>query len=117
MIDHAVLSRVMLRLHYPDLDRAARAIVWRSMFQAANLTLVEGSLDDLAAVVLNGRQIRNLTRLAKILHPDGRLTLADMREVLRHGAGAEPADDASSPEEPEVLPRFRTSAATECPCL
>jgi hypothetical protein len=109
VIDHAVLSRVMLRLHYPDLDRAARAVVWRTMFQAAGLTLVEGSVEDLAAVVLNGRQIRNLTRLAKILHPDGRLTLAHMREVLRHGAAAEPAADPPPSQEDEAPPRRHPS--------
>ena len=35
--------------------------------------------------VLNGRQIRNLTRLARILHPDGTVTLDQMRHVLRYG--------------------------------
>ncbi len=85
VLDHAVLSRVMLRLDYPDLDRAARAAVWRTMFEAARLVLAEGGIDELAEAELNGRQVRNLTRLAKILHPDGRVTLAQMRAVLRYG--------------------------------
>ncbi len=104
----------MLRLHYPDLDRAARAVIWRTMFQAAGLALVEGSVEDLAAGVLNGRQIRNLTRLAKILHPDGRLTLADMRAVLRHGAAVEPPADPPSRQEDE-LPRAFRAAVAESP--
>lgn len=85
VLDHAVLSRVMLRLHYPDLDQAARAAIWRTMFQAAGLTLTEGTLEDLAVTGVNGRQIRNLTRLARILHPAGQVTLPQMRSVLQFG--------------------------------
>jgi hypothetical protein len=85
VLDHAVRSRVMLRLDYPDLDQAARAVIWRTMLEAAELTLVEGSLEQLAETILNGRQIRNLTRLAKILHPSGAVSLEQMRHVLRYG--------------------------------
>jgi hypothetical protein len=85
VLDHAVLSRVMLRLDYPDLDRPARANIWRTMFESAGLTLLDGSLEELAEKEINGRQIRNLSRLAKVLHPAGRVTLAEMREVLRYG--------------------------------
>jgi hypothetical protein len=88
VLDHAVLSRVMLRLSYPDLDRAARAVVWRMMLESAELTLTGGSVDELAEAGLNGRQIRNLTRLAKILHPGGHVTLEQMRGVLRYGCSA-----------------------------
>jgi hypothetical protein len=42
-------------------------------------------VSELAEAVLNGRQIRNLTRLARILHPGGTVTLAHMRNVLRYG--------------------------------
>jgi hypothetical protein len=87
VLDHAVLSRVMLRLGYPDLEAPARAAVWRMMLESAGLTLAGGTVDELAEVVLNGRQIRNLTRLAKILHPGGGVTLEQMRGVLRYGCG------------------------------
>jgi SpoVK/Ycf46/Vps4 family AAA+-type ATPase len=85
VLDHAVLSRVMLKLHYPDLDRPARAAIWRTMLDAAGLTLAEGSVEELAEADINGRQIRNLTRLAKILHPEGIVTLPHMRAVLGYG--------------------------------
>ena len=75
----------MLRLDYPDLDAAARAVVWRTMLEAAGLELAEGSVEQLAQTNVNGRQIRNLTRLAKILHPGGRVTLEQMRAVLGYG--------------------------------
>jgi hypothetical protein len=86
VLDHAVLSRVMLKLNYPDLDHGARAVIWRTMLESAGLTLVEGSLEDLAETPVNGRQIRNLTRLARILHPEGRVTLEQMLAVLRYGS-------------------------------
>jgi hypothetical protein len=85
VLDHAVLSRVMLKLHYPDLDKEARAVIWRTMLESAGLTLMEGTVAGLAEAEVNGRQIRNLTRLAKILHPSGSMTLEQMRAVLRYG--------------------------------
>jgi hypothetical protein len=85
VLDHAVLSRVMLRLDYPDLDHAARGVIWRNMLEAASLTLTDGAVEDLAEAAINGRQIRNLTRLAKILHPRGQVTLEQMRGVLQYG--------------------------------
>jgi hypothetical protein len=88
VIDDAVLSRVMLRLNYPELNRQTRAEIWSNMFQAAKLQYEEGLCKALAAWNLNGRQIRNLTRLAKILHPKKVLGLADMEEVFRYGVAA-----------------------------
>ncbi len=85
VLDHAVRSRVMLKLDYPDLDHAARTVIWTTMMESAGLTLAEGSIAQLAETVLNGRQIRNLTRLAKILHPERTITLDQMRNVLRYG--------------------------------
>jgi hypothetical protein len=85
VLDHAVLSRVMLKLDYPDLDAAARAAIWRTMLSAAGLDLSDGMLEELAAVDINGRQIRNLTRLAKILYPEGPVTLPQLRAVLEFG--------------------------------
>jgi hypothetical protein len=85
VLDHAVRSRVMLRLEYPDLGREARAVIWRTMLRAADLTLLGGTAEELAEAELNGRQIRNLTRLARIIHPEGEVTLEQMREVLGYG--------------------------------
>ncbi len=84
-LDAAVRSRVMLWLEYPPLDPAGRARVWQTMFAAAGLTLADGTFDDLAEPDLNGRQIRNLVRLARILHPGRAPGLADVRDLLRFG--------------------------------
>jgi hypothetical protein len=85
VIDDAVLSRVMLRMDYPDLNRETRAEIWRNMFQAAGLQGEPGLCDALADRNLNGRQIRNLTRLAKILHHGKVLGPGEMEEVFRYG--------------------------------
>jgi hypothetical protein len=55
------------------------------MLESAGLALVEGTVEELAESKINGRQIRNLTRLAKIMHPGGAVTLEQMRGVLRYG--------------------------------
>ena len=84
-LDYAIRSRVMLRLEYPDLDANARATIWRTMFTAAGLELVQGTFEELADYDVNGRQIRNLVRLIRILKPDRVVTLEEMREALAFG--------------------------------
>lgn len=85
VLDHAVRSRVMLKLEYPDLDLASRRQIWETMFAAAGLSLTDGNFEELAETKINGRQIRNLSRLAKVLHPDGGVTLTEMRYILTFG--------------------------------
>ncbi len=85
VLDHAVLSRVMLKLEYPDLDKNARTVIWKTMFASAELEISDGTIEQLAETKLNGRQIRNLTRLARILYPSGKVTLEQMQAVLTYG--------------------------------
>ena len=85
VLDYAIRSRVMLRLEYPDLDASARAHVWETMFAAAGLSLTGGSFQELAQPETNGRQIRNLVRLARILHPERQVTAARVMDLLRYG--------------------------------
>ncbi|MDP6443108.1 MAG: ATP-binding protein [Pirellulaceae bacterium] len=86
VLDHAVRSRVMLKLDYPVLDQESRTKVWRTMFESAELALSDGELLDLADTPLNGRQIRNLSRLAKILHPAGQIRIEEMRDLLQYSS-------------------------------
>ena len=81
-LDYAIRSRVMLRLEYPDLDGSVRADIWQTMFTLAGLRLSEGDFGDLAKAEVNGRQIRNLVRLARILHPGGDIAARQMMEIL-----------------------------------
>ncbi len=85
VLDGAIRSRVMLRLEYPDLDAAARTQIWRAMFAAAGLRLSAGEFDDLAMEEMNGRQIRNLVRLTRIMHPSRDVTAAEVRHLMKYG--------------------------------
>lgn len=85
VLDEAVLSRVMLRLNYPHLALETRARIWQTMFKMAGLRLDGCCFERIAQLDLNGRQIRNITRLAKILNPEGAVTEAAMREALHFG--------------------------------
>ena len=55
------------------------------MFAVAGLTLAGGDFAAVADPDLNGRQIRNLVRLARTLHPGRTLTTADVLDLLRFG--------------------------------
>lgn len=86
VLDYAIRSRVMLRLEYPDLDIPARARIWQTMFDSAGMKLDGGTFEQLADKSVNGRQIRNLVRLARILHPDRTVTLPRMLELFHYGS-------------------------------
>jgi SpoVK/Ycf46/Vps4 family AAA+-type ATPase len=85
VLDAAIRSRVMLRLEYPDLDAVARRQIWQSMFAAAGLSLREGTFADLASHDMNGRQIRNLVRLTRIMHPDRAVSAAEVEHLMKFG--------------------------------
>lgn len=86
IIDNAFKSRISLTLEYPDLDKAARTQVWKNFLKIASMKLVKPSKGGLlgskkstevqvedtgiADLDLNGRQIRNLTRLITLVHDD-----------------------------------------------
>ena len=56
------------------------------MSRAAKLEFAsEAVIDRLAEQPLNGRQIRNLTRLARILYSDSTLTWEQMEVVIHYG--------------------------------
>lgn len=65
-IDHAFHSRVHLTLQYPDLDSTARADIWRrfSTQRRATTALTDEDYARLAELPLNGRQIRNVIKIA-----------------------------------------------------
>ena len=65
--DEAFAGRITLTLWYPELNEERREMVWRKMLAAAGVELLDG--DDgfrkLAALRINGRQIRNVVRIAE----------------------------------------------------
>lgn len=73
VIDPAFASRITLFLDYPQLSQAARLEVWQNMLKSASMS-VEGSLTKLSEQTLNGRQIRNLVRLLKVVYKNKIIT-------------------------------------------
>lgn len=71
--DRAFQSRIHLSLHYDDLSRAAREQLWRAFLEKTRnnrLGLRDLTLDEvreLSEKDLNGRQIKNVVKLAVAL--------------------------------------------------
>lgn len=68
-IDAAFESRIHLSLEYEELDREARRHVWQTFLtRASNVgDFTKDQLESLAAVELNGRQIKNVLKTAQLL--------------------------------------------------
>ncbi len=86
VLDDAILSRVMLRLEYPDLDQQARKKIWEKMFEAAELTLQGRDYGKLAEIEMDGRRIRNLVRLTRIVYPERVVTTDQIQALTRFGS-------------------------------
>jgi len=85
--DEAFHSRISIALHYQPLDQAAREKIWRNLLGAAK---IQGELEpqELAKYDLNGRQIKNIIRLAQTIaleekKPVSREDIAKCVEIAR----------------------------------
>jgi hypothetical protein len=65
VIDEAVLSRLTLSIKYPDITKEFRKKIWLSKLQDAAIKI--DSVEKLSDLNINGRQIRNMVRLGKII--------------------------------------------------
>lgn len=83
-IDKAFKSRITLRMNYPELTPEIRRKIWNLMLQSAGVE-VKGGLDGIPDEVLNGRQIRNLVRLAKVLY-DTSVTTEQLKQIVKFAA-------------------------------
>jgi hypothetical protein len=83
IIDKAFKSRVTLYLKYPALDESSRRQIWAAMLEAAGMVCEDG-LDGVPSENLNGRQIRNLVRLLRVMHPNGRCKHADLLQICEY---------------------------------
>lgn len=68
VIDDAILSRITLTIKYPDFDDYTRNLIWKSKLNDAGIKI--NSTNQLMKENLNGRQIRNMVRLSKIVFGD-----------------------------------------------
>ncbi len=87
--DEAFQSRIHLALKYHPLDAGGRADLWRLFLQRTAgyeaAAWPAARVDELAAVALNGRQIKNTARTANTLAlAEGKkLSAEHVREVLK----------------------------------
>lgn len=86
-IDRAFQSRIHLTLHYPDLEPAAKEHIWR---QFTSQSETENALTDevygrLAQLPMNGRQIKNVVKIAGLLasREKANLGIEQIRIVLQ----------------------------------
>ncbi|EMT64216.1 hypothetical protein FOC4_g10010707 [Fusarium odoratissimum] len=80
-------SRIHLTIHYPNLDYTSRLHIWRTFVNIGidGNSLSEDELDELAGVELNGRQIKNVVKTARLLatHERTQLAMGHISTVLR----------------------------------
>ena len=93
VIDRAFQSRIHLTLHYPDLDSTAKEHIWR---QFTSNTVTENKLTDemykrLAQLPTDGRQIKNIVKIATLLalQEKGGLGIEQIDTVIRATRGTE----------------------------
>jgi SpoVK/Ycf46/Vps4 family AAA+-type ATPase len=63
-IDEAFLSRVTIPIFYENLDSAQRYNIWSKLLETNNINLSEKDRREIAEISLNGRQIKNIAKLA-----------------------------------------------------
>lgn len=90
--DTAFESRIHLTIHYPPLDIQSRLHVWKTFVQMgdAKMRLSDEDLESLARIEVNGRQIKNIVKTARLLSKQEKEPLAreHVEMVLRVKKGA-----------------------------
>lgn len=88
-IDAAFDSRIHFKLHYPDLATASRTAIWRNCLAnvpsaVAKTEVGDAELEGLAALKLNGRQIKNAVACAVSIAAEEKqpVTLEGIRILL-----------------------------------
>ena len=66
VIDEAIHSRITLNIAYPDFDTKTRELIWTEKFKSAGIQ-ISGDINELVKIDINGREIRNVVRLTKII--------------------------------------------------
>lgn len=85
--DAAFQSRIHLTINYPSLDESSRLMVWQTFAgdTVSNSGLTDTDLTKLAKLKLNGREIKNIIKTARLLANRRSTTLAieHVETVLR----------------------------------
>lgn len=82
--DQAVISRVTLALHFRAQDEEGRATIWRNLLGNAKIEVSARELAALAALPVNGREIKNAINSSRALAAaDGTgVTYQHLREII-----------------------------------
>jgi AAA+ superfamily predicted ATPase len=84
--DPAFASRIHIPLNYKELSIASRRTVWRSFLDNApqEHVISREELEDLARLNMNGRQIKNVLKVARFgaLSKDAKLSRQHIMETL-----------------------------------
>ena len=82
--DSAFQSRIHLTLNYPELDASAKKRIWGNFLQMTKTKANEADLEALSKTHLNGRQIKNVVKLAQLLaHSGGKaMEVGHINEVI-----------------------------------
>lgn len=86
-LDQAFESRIHLKLHYPDLNVAARKVIWTTLLRKsqppAQLNIEE--IAELAEHDVNGREVKNVVKTSQLLAASKgeSLAIGHVRSVLR----------------------------------
>ncbi|HVI40062.1 MAG TPA: ATP-binding protein [Anaerovoracaceae bacterium] len=87
VMDPAFKSRITLRLDYPDLSHDSRSKVWKNLLKAAGFNVKDTAIQAIVGEELNGRQVRNVTRLLRVMHPGTSvLTAEQISECFKYVA-------------------------------
>ncbi|KAJ4329417.1 hypothetical protein N0V84_000051 [Fusarium piperis] len=83
--DPAFESRIHLTIHYPRLDVNSRLHVWKTFVKIETGGVSEAELGELAKQELNGRQIKNVVKTARLLASEEGIPLGSghINTVLR----------------------------------
>ncbi|RSL64478.1 hypothetical protein CEP54_004705 [Fusarium duplospermum] len=83
--DPAFESRIHLTIHYPNLDANSRLHIWKTFVKTETGGVSEAELEELAKEELNGRQIKNVVKTARLLASEEGIPLCSghMNTVLR----------------------------------
>lgn len=98
--DKAFHSRIHLTLRFDDLDHGARSSVWKNFLRSLPNNVHERDVAKLAEAKLNGRQIKNVIKMASLLaHSEGETLCTEHLETMLEAVDEIGKEDDSGSED------------------
>lgn len=89
VIDPAFASRITLRMKFEALTPESRIEIWKKMLASSGIITTEAVLQILSTKTMNGRQIRNMVRLAKMVYESSSLDIVHFEQLEKHTLSVE----------------------------